>query len=100
MTACFSTRWASFDDLPALRALMTLAIDALQARFLSPEQMAASHAIMGLDTQLVEDGTYLIVERHCQSYRHHKPFLIADSPLRVGGCMPSDIGTAWHGRFC
>ncbi|USI75152.1 GNAT family N-acetyltransferase [Sphingomonas morindae] len=41
---------------------MTRAIDALQADLLSAEQIAASHAIMGLDTQLIEDGTYLVAE--------------------------------------
>ncbi|OZB21704.1 MAG: GNAT family N-acetyltransferase [Acidiphilium sp. 34-64-41] len=41
-----------------------LAIDSLQAGLLSPEQIAASHMIMGLDTQLVEDGTYFVVENH------------------------------------
>ena len=50
-------------DLPALTALMKRSIDALQSDLLSAEQVAASHAIMGLDTQLVEDGTYLLVER-------------------------------------
>ena len=59
----FETRWAVPADLPALRALMALAIDRLQADFLSPEQVAASRAIMGLDTQLVADGTYLLAER-------------------------------------
>ena len=49
-------------DVPALRSLMALAIDTLQAGFLSPDQIRASRAIMGLDTQLVRDGTYLIVE--------------------------------------
>lgn len=58
----FATRWATTDDLPTLHALMTLAIDRLQAGFLTPEQIAASRAVMGLDTQLVRDGTYLIVE--------------------------------------
>ncbi|QIG81471.1 GNAT family N-acetyltransferase [Stakelama tenebrarum] len=57
------TRWAERRDLPRLRALMERAIEALQHGLLSPEQIAASHAIMGLDTQLVEDGTYLIAER-------------------------------------
>jgi GNAT superfamily N-acetyltransferase len=61
--AAFETRWATDADLPALRALMKRAIDALQAGLLSPEQVKASHAIMGLDTQLIEDGTYLIAER-------------------------------------
>jgi GNAT superfamily N-acetyltransferase len=55
-------RWATAADLPALRALMTLAIERLQDGFLTPAQVAASHAVMGLDTQLVDDGTYLIVE--------------------------------------
>ena len=55
-------RWAMVDDLPAIRSLMALAIDQLQADFLSPAQVAASRAIMGLDTQLVTDGTYLLAE--------------------------------------
>lgn len=60
----FLTRWAVADDLPALKTLMTLAIDALQVELLTPQQVAASHAIMGLDTQLVTDGTYLIAEKN------------------------------------
>ena len=55
-------RLASPDDLPALRALMTRAIERLQDDFLSPEQVRASHKVMGLDTQLVLDGTYFVVE--------------------------------------
>lgn len=62
MTPPFHTRWATAADLPTLRALMARAIDTLQTGFLSPEQVAASRAIMGLDTQLVADGTYLVVE--------------------------------------
>ncbi|RVT89512.1 GNAT family N-acetyltransferase [Sphingomonas crocodyli] len=57
-----TSRLATAADLPALRALMTLAIDRLQDDFLSPEQVAASHAFMGLDTQLIADGTYFMVE--------------------------------------
>ena len=62
MTKC-QTRWATSADLPALRSLMTLAINELQSEFLSPEQVIASRAIMGLDTQLLEDGTYLLAEK-------------------------------------
>lgn len=58
----FTLRRAEASDLPALRALMDAAIGALQAPFLTPEQVAASFSIMGLDTQLVADGTYFIVE--------------------------------------
>ncbi|HEY0436357.1 MAG TPA: GNAT family N-acetyltransferase [Phenylobacterium sp.] len=41
---------------------MDAAIAELQKGFLSPDQIAASRAIMGLDRQLVADGTYFIVE--------------------------------------
>lgn len=56
-------RLATAPDVPALRALMALSIDRLQDAFLSPEQIAASRSIMGLDTQLIVDGTYFVVER-------------------------------------
>ncbi|QKR98657.1 GNAT family N-acetyltransferase [Sphingomonas sp. CL5.1] len=58
----FTLRLAVEDDLPALRELMALAIDTLQRGFLSPEQIVASRAVMGLDTQLVADRTYFVVE--------------------------------------
>src|SRR6185503_19426286 len=56
------TRLATPADLPALTALMARAIGALQADFLTPQQVAASRTLMGLDTQLVADGTYFVVE--------------------------------------
>jgi GNAT superfamily N-acetyltransferase len=55
-------RLALETDLPALRLLMDAAIRELQASFLSPEQLAASFSIMGLDTQLIADRTYFVVE--------------------------------------
>jgi GNAT superfamily N-acetyltransferase len=58
----FSHRRAVAADIPALRALMDVAIGELQRGFLSAEQIAASRAVMGLDTQLIADGTYFIVE--------------------------------------
>lgn len=58
----FTHRIASVDDLPALRALMARAIEQLQDDFLSPEQVRASHKVMGLDTQLIHDGTYFVIE--------------------------------------
>jgi GNAT superfamily N-acetyltransferase len=57
-----TSRLATSDDLPALREIMALAIAELQAGFLSSDQIEASRAIMGLDTQLVADGTYFVVE--------------------------------------
>ena len=55
-------RLATMADLPRLRAVMDAAIAELQKGFLSAEQIESSRQIMGLDTQLVEDGTYFVVE--------------------------------------
>lgn len=55
-------RLATETDLVALSALMKLSIDQLQSDVLSPEQVEASHEVMGLDTQLILDGTYFLVE--------------------------------------
>ena len=59
-------RLARRDDLDALRALMDAAISELQKPFLDESQIASSRAIMGLDTQLIDDGTYFIVEANGQ----------------------------------
>jgi GNAT superfamily N-acetyltransferase len=56
-------RLATSADLPALTALMNLAIGELQKPFLDAAQIASSRTIMGLDTQLVDDGTYFVVEQ-------------------------------------
>ena len=55
-------RPAQLSDLPALRALADAAIAELQRPFLDDAQVAASALLMGIDTQLVEDGTYVVVE--------------------------------------
>jgi hypothetical protein len=58
----FTSRLATPDDLGSLHRLMDAAIAELQAPFLSAAQIEASKAIMGLDTQLIDDGTYFVVE--------------------------------------
>ena len=58
----FTHRVAVAPDIPAIAALMARAIGALQGNFLTPAQVEASRAVMGLDTQLIADGTYLLVE--------------------------------------
>jgi len=58
----FSHRIAKPEDLDALREVMRRSIETLQDDFLDPEQVAASHKVMGLDAQLVLDGTYFVVE--------------------------------------
>ena len=55
-------RLAQLEDMPALSALMDRAIGELLNDFLPPEGVRASFEIMGLDTQLIADGTYFVVE--------------------------------------
>src|SRR5262245_42517682 len=55
-------RLATRADVPALEPLMRAAIDELQKGFLDDAQIEASHAVMGLDTELIDDGTYFVVE--------------------------------------
>lgn len=55
-------RIARRGDLDALQTVMDAAISELQKPFLNTIQIASSRAIMGLDTQLIEDGTYFLVE--------------------------------------
>lgn len=55
-------RVATSSDIPALSVVMDEAITVLQRGFLSDEQIEASRAVMGLDHQLIEDGTYFVVE--------------------------------------
>ena len=58
----FTSRLARFEDVPRLTAVMDDAIAELQRAFLDDEQIEASRAVMGIDTQLIEDGTYFVVE--------------------------------------
>ena len=55
-------RLATRADEAAISELMGLAIEQLQRGYLTPEQIEASKAGMGLDGQLIEDQTYFCVE--------------------------------------
>ena len=58
----FTHRIATEADLPAIRALMDVAIAEHLKAFLDPAQVELSKSIMGLDTQLIADRTYFLVE--------------------------------------
>ncbi|WP_028969303.1 GNAT family N-acetyltransferase [Sphingomonas sp. URHD0057] len=60
--AGFTHRLASLDDLDALREVMRRSIATLQTGFLTSAQVRVSHSVMGLDTQLIKDGTYFVIE--------------------------------------
>jgi len=55
-------RVATLGDLQALSVVMDAAIGELQEGLLTPEQIESSRTIMGVDTQLVKDDTYFVVE--------------------------------------
>jgi GNAT superfamily N-acetyltransferase len=58
----FKGRVATAADAAALRVIVDAAIGELQKGFLTEEQIASSRAIMGIDNQLIADGTYYVVE--------------------------------------
>jgi GNAT superfamily N-acetyltransferase len=60
--AGLTSRLAGAHDIPALEAVMAAAIGELQRGFLTPAQIEASRMIMGLDRQLIADGTYFVIE--------------------------------------
>jgi GNAT superfamily N-acetyltransferase len=58
----FTHRLATREDLPELRRLMERSIRALLGVHLDAERVEASFEIMGVDTTLIDDGTYFVVE--------------------------------------
>src|ERR1700722_2923042 len=58
----FPHRLARRDDMPALQSVMDAAMRVLLPAHLSRDEAEASFAIMGLDSQLIDDGTYFVVE--------------------------------------
>lgn len=54
-------RIATLADEAAMRALMNRAIAELLKPYLPPEGVSASFEIMGLDSQLIADGTYFAI---------------------------------------
>ena len=57
-----TSRLAVRADVPDLTALMDASIAELQRAYLDDDQIESSRAIMGIDTQLIDDGTYFVVE--------------------------------------
>ncbi len=58
----FSHRLADQADIPAIVDLMRRAIAENMKDFLTQDEIAAAQETMGLDTTLVEDGTYFVIE--------------------------------------
>lgn len=63
MDEAFSIRLARAEDIPTLEVLIPLSVRALQAPFYSSAQMeAALGPVFGVDRQLIDDGTFFVVE--------------------------------------
>ena len=63
MTKHFHLRVATPADVPVLRKLIAASVRGLQAQDYSREQLeAALETVYGVDSQLIEDGTYFAVE--------------------------------------
>ncbi len=77
---------------------MTRAIARLQNDFLTPEQVRASHKVMGLDSQLIHDGTYFVIEAGgrivgCGGWSWRATLYGGDDSLVTRKPMPLDPAT-------
>src|SRR5215467_3230372 len=60
----FRLRVAAPEDVPDLQRLIEVSVRGLQAGDYSAEQLDASlKTVYGVDTQLIADGTYFVVEQ-------------------------------------
>lgn len=68
MSAPFHVRLATAADIPTLHFLIESSVRVLQANDYTPAQIeGALGTVLGLDTQLIEDETYYVVEATTQS---------------------------------
>jgi GNAT superfamily N-acetyltransferase len=92
-----SHRLATEADIPAIAALMDRAIEALQSPFLTPAEVAASRLSMGLDTQLIADRTYFVVEQAgqlagCGGWSYRATLYGGDHSADLRDARPLDPG--------
>jgi len=66
-TVVWTPRLAREDDVPALESLIPLSARTLQASYYSSAQIeAALGPVFGVDRQLIQDGTYFVVDQQSQ----------------------------------
>ena len=57
----FKHRLATSEDISDIQVLMDLSINKLLGKILNENQLEASYESMGLDNQLIKDGTYFLI---------------------------------------
>jgi GNAT superfamily N-acetyltransferase len=79
----FVLRLATEEDIPALHALIEASVRRLQAGDYTPAQIeGALGTVLGLDTQLIRDGTYFVAETaECRN-----PFNQNAKGRKLAGC--------------
>ena len=66
-TDSINLRLACLEDIPALAALIPVSARSLQASYYTPAQIeGALGTVFGVDSQLIQDGTYFIAESENQ----------------------------------
>jgi N-acetylglutamate synthase-like GNAT family acetyltransferase len=87
----FAIRLANDRDVPALRELITASVQTLHAPYYSPSQInAALGPVFGVDSQLIRDGTYFVVEREgrivgCGGWSYRQTVFGGDRGKEGGG---------------
>ncbi|MEN7342432.1 MAG: GNAT family N-acetyltransferase [Pseudomonadota bacterium] len=66
----FSHRIATNADKQDIMALMSAAIEQNMRAFLTPEEIEAARATMGIDQTLIDDGTYFLIEATVDGRTH------------------------------
>jgi GNAT superfamily N-acetyltransferase len=79
-------RQAALTDIPVLRKLIEVSVRGLQAQDYSPSQIESALAtVYGVDTQLITDGTYFVVEVDRAGVQSAAAGPVKTEPVIVGG---------------
>jgi N-acetylglutamate synthase-like GNAT family acetyltransferase len=90
-------RLARQSDVPAMEALIARSGIVLSAGFYTPEQAeAVTRHVFGVDSQLVEDGTYYLIEQDgsvvaCGGWSKRNTLFGGDQAKRSGAALPDSL---------
>ena len=97
MPSSFTIRAALPSDVPVLRQLIDASVRRLQSQDYTPQQIdSALRTVFGVDSQLIGDGTYLLVETVPAASAGKQPVIVA-----CGGWSKRKTlfgGDRWHDR--